>query len=126
MIVAFARSPSERKQQTNKEDCKRQKKENSYIYIYSKRTDLVETLTLKINIHLYKEREEIKCESSVSFLFLLHIKKYKVIDVSDQTLKIDNNAHKCICFPRKTERKIHETKKNRRYMREIGLVHIHI
>ncbi len=59
MIVPFARSPSERKQQTNKEDCKRQKKENSYIYIYSKRTDLVETLTLKINIHLYKEREEI-------------------------------------------------------------------
>ncbi len=125
MIVAFACSPSERKQQINKEDCKRQKKK-IVIYIYSERTDLVETLTLKINIHLYKEREEIKCESSVSFLFLLHIKKYKVIDVSDQTLKIDNNAHKCICFPRKTERKIHETKKNRRYMREIGLVHIHI
>lgn len=67
--------------------------------------DHVETLTLKINIHLYKEREEIKCESSVSFLFLLHIKKYKVIDVSDQTLKIDNNAQKCI------ERKITRRKK---------------
>jgi hypothetical protein len=30
-------------------------------------TDLVETLTLKINIHLYKERERIKCESSFYF-----------------------------------------------------------
>ncbi len=59
--------------------------------------DHVETLTLKINIHLYKEREEIQCKSS-AFFFLLYIKKYKIIDVSDQNLKIDNNAHKCICF----------------------------
>jgi hypothetical protein len=90
----------------NNKHCKREeeeKKENSSIYI-ARITDLVETLTLKINIHLYKEQE---CESSVFILFLLHIyrKKYKVIDVSDQTLKIDNNAQKCI------ERKITRRKK---------------
>jgi len=60
-----------------------------------------------------RTKKVIKCESSVFLLFLLYIytyiKKYKVIDVSDQILKIDS-----------------ELNAKKRYMREIGLVHIHI
>ncbi len=62
MIAAFCMFTIRKK--TTKNIARDKKKENSYIYMYSERTDLVETLTLKINIHLYKEREEIKCESS--------------------------------------------------------------
>jgi hypothetical protein len=49
-----------------------------------------------------RTKKVIKCESSVFLLFLLYIytyiKKYKVIDVSDQILKIDSelNAKKKI------------------------------
>jgi hypothetical protein len=44
-----------------------------------------------------RTKKVIKCESSVFLLFLLYIytyiKKYKVIDVSDQILKIDSELN---------------------------------
>jgi hypothetical protein len=121
MIAALACSPSETKH------CKRQTKktENSYIYIYSERTNDRPGR----NAHTKNKYTPVQRARSAShlFIFLLYIKKYKVIDVSDQSLKNNSNNNNVVeiylVFSRKTERKIHEKK---RYMREIDLVHIHI
>ncbi len=103
MIDALACSLSERKQQTLQE--RRGGKKRKQFYIYSENNRPGRNTHTK-NKYTPVQRARVRV---ISFYFIsltyIYRKKYKVIDVSDQTLKIDNNAQKCI------ERKITRRKK---------------
>ncbi len=73
---------------------KRRTKKQKIVLCIARRTDLVETLTLKINIHLYKEQESNQVRViSFAFISLIYIHTYIYKEVQgNRRIRSENNV----------------------------------